>query len=114
VDEFYRYCARLTKFTWEAVTTRGWRKVNRQPVPVGRPGYEDSLEKVLVSILDITERRQAQALQEAVYRIASAAERPTPWKNFTRTSTGDRLGHAGENSISPFTMKTKAAALPLL
>jgi PAS domain S-box-containing protein/putative nucleotidyltransferase with HDIG domain len=37
------------------------------------PGSEISLATVIVSMIDITERKQAEALQKAVYRIAGAA-----------------------------------------
>ncbi len=70
-----RIAAGQTRMTWEAINrTLDGKLINIVLDWSAVPGYERSLSRVIVAITDVTARTQAQALQQAVYRIAAAAE----------------------------------------
>jgi PAS domain S-box-containing protein len=75
VDELVWIAEGHTNFRWEGVN----QKLTGELIDirlhwVAQPGYEESLERVLVSIEDITDRKQAEAAlqrSEARYRMVS-------------------------------------------
>ena len=70
-----RIAAGETRMTWEAINrTLDGKLINIVLDWSAVPGYERSLSRVIVAITDVTARTQAQILQQAVYRIAAAAE----------------------------------------
>ncbi len=78
VEEFVSIAEGKTEFSWEGVNyTLDGEKLNISLQWSAAPGFENTLEKVLVSLVDITGSKQTQMLQEAVYQIAAAAERTT-------------------------------------
>ena len=75
VDEFVSIAEGQTEFEWEGINyTLDGKKLTVSLKWSAAPGYADTLEKVMLSVIDITERKQTQTLQEAVYRIAAATE----------------------------------------
>ena len=79
VDDFRSLLVRIaageTKLSWETINrTKDDRLINVVLDWSAVPGYEQSLARVVVAATDVTARTNAQALQQAVYRIATAAE----------------------------------------
>ncbi len=74
-NELVKVAAGETRFHWEGVNrTLNGRLINVDLDWSAVPGYEKSLSRVIVAAVDITERKQAEVLQDAIYRIAQAAD----------------------------------------
>jgi PAS domain S-box-containing protein len=76
VDELVEIAEGKTEFAWEGENyAQDGEKLSVSLHWSAAPGYEDSLEKVLVSIIDVTERKQAEiALQESEEKFRSISE----------------------------------------
>jgi PAS domain S-box-containing protein len=76
VDELVNIGAGRMEFSWEGTNyALDGEKLSVSLHWSAAPGYEDSLEKVLVSIINITERKQAEiALQESEEKFRSISE----------------------------------------
>ena len=62
-------------FNWEGVNrTLDGRLIDVDLNWSAVPGHEKTLSRVIVAAIDITERKQAEKLQDAIYRIAQAAD----------------------------------------
>jgi len=76
IDEFVSIAEGKTEFEWEGKNYT----LDNQILAVSlhwsaAPGYEDTLEKVLLSLIDITERKRVEkALQESERKISEALE----------------------------------------
>jgi PAS domain S-box-containing protein len=79
VDELVNIAAGRMEFSWEGTNyTLDGEKLSISLYWSTAPGYEDSLEKVLVSIINITERKKAEiALQESEEKFRSISEQMT-------------------------------------
>jgi PAS domain S-box-containing protein len=79
VDELVNIAAGRMEFSWEGTNyTLDGEKLSISLHWSTAPGYEDSLEKVLVSILNITERKRTEiALQESEEKFRSISEQMT-------------------------------------
>jgi len=69
VDEIVSISEGLTEFTWESLNyTLDGQKLTVSLKRSAAPGYENTLEKVLISVLDITERKRAEEEIKTILR----------------------------------------------
>jgi PAS domain S-box-containing protein/putative nucleotidyltransferase with HDIG domain len=73
-NELARIAAGATSFHWQGLNkTLDGRLINVSVNWSAAPGYEDSLSRVIVSMIDITERKRAEAERQALLEIMQAA-----------------------------------------
>ena len=81
VEELVNISNGLTRFNYETINQAiGGRKINISISWAAAPGHENDLSRVLISIVDITERKQAElALKNSEQRFKDIAENAKEW-----------------------------------
>ena len=81
IDELVNISNGLTRFNYETVNQAiGGKKINISISWTAAPGHEKDLSRVLISIVDITERKQTElALKNSEQRFKDIAENAKEW-----------------------------------
>ena len=101
IDELVNISNGMTRFNYETVNQAiGGKKINISISWTAAPGYEKDLSRVLVSIVDITERKQAEAKMDHLI---------TELRNLSETEKKNRiLAEALAKNISTINSSLKA------